>query len=150
MIKQLLAYFLILVSVCPEWTFGKKCKSCSCNKTNADSCDHITGKCKCKPGFSGATCDCSKGNDPCNATISDCHSTNKSQICLCKPEYLRKNLTCTGNFALFLISKFICIYYLKLSRFFRLLNRQRTHFKCQLCYLYPFCVIQLHENPERI
>lgn len=34
--------------------------------------------------------------------------------------------------------------------FFRLLNRQRTYFKCQLCYMYPCCVIQLHENPERI
>ncbi|XP_052705082.1 uncharacterized protein LOC128180917 isoform X1 [Crassostrea angulata] len=83
-------------SVCPEWQFGKSCKPCSCNKTNSVSCDHITGQCTCRSGFSGATCDCLKGNNPCNETISECHlpTITSTPVCMCKTEYMRKNYSC--------------------------------------------------------
>lgn len=90
----------LFILVCPEWQFGKSCKPCSCNKTNSVSCDHITGKCTCRAGFSGATCDCLKGNNPCNETISECHlpTFTSTPVCVCKTEYMRKNYNCNGNF----------------------------------------------------
>lgn len=89
----------LFILVCPEWQFGKSCKPCSCNKTNSVSCDHITGQCTCRSGFSGATCDCLKGNNPCNETISECHlpTITSTPVCLCKTEYMRKNYNCNGN-----------------------------------------------------
>lgn len=89
----------LFILVCPEWQFGKSCKPCSCNKTNSVSCDHITGKCTCRSGFSGATCDCLNGNNPCNETISECHlpTITSTPVCLCKTEYMRKNYNCNGN-----------------------------------------------------
>ncbi|XP_048726962.2 uncharacterized protein LOC125645465 isoform X2 [Ostrea edulis] len=82
-------------SECPQWRYGTDCIVCSCNKTNSKSCDPSTGECKCKSGFTGATCECLQGNNPCNETISDCHAQTGQPICLCKSGFIRRNLSCT-------------------------------------------------------
>lgn len=37
---------------CPEGFWGRSC-NVSCDCYNDQGCDHITGKCICKPGFYG-------------------------------------------------------------------------------------------------
>ncbi|XP_048726961.2 uncharacterized protein LOC125645464 isoform X2 [Ostrea edulis] len=90
-----IAVGIMCSSACPNWRFGEKCNLCSCNKTNSESCDPSTGECKCKSGFTGATCDCLQGNNPCNETISECHAQLGKPTCLCKTEFIHKNYSCT-------------------------------------------------------
>ncbi|XP_048726964.2 uncharacterized protein LOC125645466 isoform X2 [Ostrea edulis] len=89
-----IAVGIMCSSACPNWRFGEKCNLCSCNKTNSESCDPSTGECKCKSGFTGATCDCLQGNNPCNETISECHAQLGKPTCLCKTEFIHKNYRC--------------------------------------------------------
>ncbi|XP_061166783.1 multiple epidermal growth factor-like domains protein 10 [Saccostrea echinata] len=84
------------LAACPEWRYGTGCTFCSCNRTNSDSCDPTTGACKCKSGYSGATCDCLQGNNPCNDTVSECHAQSGKPLCLCKTKFVgRNNYNCT-------------------------------------------------------
>ncbi|RWS31675.1 Laminin subunit alpha-like protein [Leptotrombidium deliense] len=48
--------------ICRSWNWGdaiekKDCRSCNCNKTGSEKCDHKTGECKCLPQVIGETCD---------------------------------------------------------------------------------------------
>ncbi|XP_069830960.1 laminin subunit alpha-4 isoform X2 [Dendropsophus ebraccatus] len=36
---------------------AKNCQECRCSKCGTEFCNHITGKCHCKPGVTGITCD---------------------------------------------------------------------------------------------
>ena len=39
---------------CPAGKFGFHCThACTCDKLGTDMCDHVTGECRCKPGFYG-------------------------------------------------------------------------------------------------
>ena len=41
---------------CSEGTYGSDCKlKCDCK--NGGVCDHVTGQCKCLPGFHGQKCE---------------------------------------------------------------------------------------------
>lgn len=41
-------------SICEPGTYGRNCKqSCKCNWSNTDSCNPVTGECKCKNGWNG-------------------------------------------------------------------------------------------------
>lgn len=54
-----------LVAGCPAAFFGKDCGHiCQCQ--NGASCDHITGKCTCRTGFTGRHCEQSKLPQPCS------------------------------------------------------------------------------------
>lgn len=48
------------------------------------SCDTVSGKCTCKAGYSGDSCDCVAGNHTCNLTSSYCHVDSGNPVCLCK------------------------------------------------------------------
>ena len=46
----------VLFTDCEQGTFGPNCEQvCDCKE--AVSCDKITGKCLCKPGYRGDKCD---------------------------------------------------------------------------------------------
>lgn len=49
-----LLFFLFIV--CRTGWFGVSCSQ-PCDCFNADSCDSVTGKCMCKPGFTGDSCE---------------------------------------------------------------------------------------------
>lgn len=54
-----------LIAGCPTAFFGKDCGHiCQCQ--NGASCDHITGKCTCRTGFTGRHCEQSKLPQPCS------------------------------------------------------------------------------------
>ena len=42
---------------CPSGTFGYRClQNCSCRNRTTDTCHHVDGSCKCKPGYQGVNC----------------------------------------------------------------------------------------------
>ena len=48
----------MIILECLQWTYGKNCQSnCSCNISNTESCDAITGKCICITGWNGTNCE---------------------------------------------------------------------------------------------
>ena len=45
-------------AACPSGFYGYLCREkCLCK--NGAACNHVTGKCTCKPGYTGTTCDTS-------------------------------------------------------------------------------------------
>ncbi|CAF0941718.1 unnamed protein product [Rotaria sordida] len=47
---------------CRDWFYGdaiqaKNCAPCICSQCGSLRCDHISGRCQCKPGVTGVTCD---------------------------------------------------------------------------------------------
>lgn len=47
--------FMFLFIIC---RFGVDCMyPCSCIQNNSESCDNMYGKCTCKPGYKGASCE---------------------------------------------------------------------------------------------
>ena len=63
-------YFLFSFKFAPDYKYGVSCsKNCKCNTSNTISCDGMTGVCKCKPAWSGETCECRSGR-MCDAAYS--------------------------------------------------------------------------------
>ena len=50
-----LIYTCSCTEECPEGFFGKFCSQ-QCNCENGGTCDHVTGTCRCVPGFVGPSC----------------------------------------------------------------------------------------------
>ncbi|XP_053387245.1 fibrillin-1-like [Mercenaria mercenaria] len=72
---------------CKEWTFGDNCQfSCSCNKTNTDTCNSSTGQCECLNGWNGTAC-ADDTNECENTTVcpqnSTCYNSDGSYECVC-------------------------------------------------------------------
>ncbi|XP_059158914.1 cubilin-like [Physella acuta] len=92
---------------CTNLTYGRNCeRSCStCDKTNTQRCDNVTGQCICLPGWSGSTCaddvdECRfSGNlRVCRETTGNYHCVNTigSYRCDCNQGYEKvANGTCT-------------------------------------------------------
>lgn len=54
---------------CPAAFYGKDCgRVCQCQ--NGASCDHISGKCTCRTGFTGRHCEQSKLSQPMTLGVS--------------------------------------------------------------------------------
>ncbi|KAL4219778.1 hypothetical protein ACF0H5_020191 [Mactra antiquata] len=76
---------------CKAGTYGDNCKqNCTCNDTNTDFCDHVSGDCVCKTGWEGLQCN--KDTDECkNASTcpqhSTCINTDGSYQCDCDIGY---------------------------------------------------------------
>ncbi|XP_012935927.1 uncharacterized protein LOC101854936, partial [Aplysia californica] len=58
-----------LCDECAEGTYGQECAlTCSCNLTNVASCNKVNGKCNCKRGWTGSSCEVDEDecdSDPC-------------------------------------------------------------------------------------
>ncbi|XP_053387236.1 fibrillin-2-like [Mercenaria mercenaria] len=93
-----MAAFLLLEDAsldkeCSIWKYGDNCdKACSCNQLNTETCDSVTGKCACKPGWTGVTC--GEDIDECsNVSVcpnnSVCSNINGSYNCKCLKGYFK-------------------------------------------------------------
>lgn len=80
---------------CPDGYWGEECQEvCSCAQ-NGSKCDHVSGECKCGPGYYGDNCDelCPAGTFGsgcskicvCGIGSNDCDPINGR--CLCQPGY---------------------------------------------------------------
>ncbi|CAG2104937.1 unnamed protein product [Medioppia subpectinata] len=79
-----------------DGVFGIDCKNqCNCKESNTKSCDHVTGECICKIGFSGPRCEfegnyCPKGkwgsncDKDCTCAEGTACDANNGNICLCE------------------------------------------------------------------
>ncbi|XP_025082455.1 multiple epidermal growth factor-like domains protein 6 isoform X4 [Pomacea canaliculata] len=79
-------------TACTGNTFGANCsKQCLCNLTNTVSCDHVTGKCNCKRGWDGATCNikdqCPNVSSNCTGDKERCNNTENGPECVCEDGY---------------------------------------------------------------
>ncbi|XP_053386927.1 uncharacterized protein LOC123542089 isoform X2 [Mercenaria mercenaria] len=78
---------------CERWKFGDNCsQACSCKQRHTETCDSVNGKCTCKSGWGGATCD--EDVDECNDDMvcpkkSFCKNTNGSFDCKCLKGYYK-------------------------------------------------------------
>jgi len=89
---------------CRDWFYGdaihaKNCAPCSCSQCGSLRCDQMSGRCQCKPGVTGVTCDvCLEnhygyhtcGNEGCKACSCGLGSLGSScdlytGQCQCKP-----------------------------------------------------------------
>uniref|UniRef100_A0A2C9JE70 Cubilin n=1 Tax=Biomphalaria glabrata TaxID=6526 RepID=A0A2C9JE70_BIOGL len=79
---------------CSPIHYGQDCNnSCSCIFANTLDCNHISGKCNCKPGWTGVNCEldineCSNSSY-CSADHVECINLNGSAECRCLPGYER-------------------------------------------------------------
>ncbi|XP_052802143.1 scavenger receptor cysteine-rich type 1 protein M160-like isoform X2 [Mya arenaria] len=78
-------------SGCPFGTYGFACaKNCTCDETNTEVCDAVTGQCTCKNGWTGVIC---------NIDINECGSVNacpNNSVCNNQPGGF--NCSCTEGF----------------------------------------------------
>lgn len=93
----------IALSECMPWKYGDECANdCLCNMTNSDLCNTVSGRCDCKTGWSGETCD--DDIDECLEetscpNISVCINSNGSFSCKCNTGYLKtRGGICQGMF----------------------------------------------------
>ncbi|XP_052777286.1 uncharacterized protein LOC128214704 isoform X2 [Mya arenaria] len=69
-----------ICTVCRAGLFGKNCENtCGCNIENTVLCDHVTGNCTCKQGWSGG--DCTDDVDECKGETDVC-STRPNSTCI--------------------------------------------------------------------
>ena len=95
--------FSVVLTACPRGTFGRNCESqCTCNAENTASCDHVTGRCNCRPGWQGVTCtddvdECQ--SSPCGDHAA-CNNTVGSYRCACDTGYTKNtDGICKGNYS---------------------------------------------------
>ncbi|KAK7092486.1 hypothetical protein V1264_008224 [Littorina saxatilis] len=82
---------------CPANTFGEGCtQTCSCSGDNVQSCDHVTGTCRCKAGWEGSSCDADRdecasetSNDCSSALNMRCQNKEGGYTCLCKDGFTK-------------------------------------------------------------
>ncbi|CAL1540682.1 unnamed protein product [Lymnaea stagnalis] len=82
---------------CHAGTFGPNCSfQCSCSKNNTVSCNPVTGRCECKPGWTSATCtqdfdECYFDSYKCPQK-STCRNTPGDYECSCDSIYSLENV----------------------------------------------------------
>ncbi|XP_060576563.1 fibrillin-1-like isoform X2 [Ruditapes philippinarum] len=89
--------------VCDNRHYGENCNSiCNCHIENTDSCNHTSGVCTCKKGWTGEKClddinECD--TDSCSdVTHSFCENRNGSYECICRTGFRRfENFCCDIN-----------------------------------------------------
>ena len=98
-----LAFCVCVCTECPEWKYGENCaEDCACDQMGAEGCDKVAGGCRCKPGWTGATCsssvnECEADPAPCPAH-STCNDTEGSYECTCDTGHaLQTDGNCTGQ-----------------------------------------------------
>lgn len=118
-------------SVCSPFTYGEQClENCTCEKTNSEKCDAVTGTCQCRTGWNGS--DCSQDVDECEEGIRTCNTT-LHQVCFndqgsshCECLYGGNNLTsCIRMYYLesqFSIILYKCPFRIILNKFISLLS----------------------------
>ena len=95
--------FVLDHAVCPEGQYGANCAStCTCNATNTDSCDAVSGNCTCKNGWEGKDCgtdndECSQGSPCASVSNSTCTNTPGSYLCDCDVGFFAYNGLCSGE-----------------------------------------------------
>lgn len=51
-------WYVSVFTECPNGTYGPGCQlACQCSTNHAASCDHVTGTCRCMPGYEGRRCE---------------------------------------------------------------------------------------------
>jgi hypothetical protein len=99
----LLHFYIMLFTFteCDIWKYGANCESvCSCDTTNTEHCNPVTGLCRCKPGWKGTICkddvnECEIDNI-CQSN-SMCNNTVGSFGCDCNTGYIEANKgECSG------------------------------------------------------
>ena len=89
-------------SECPNLMYGQNCaQPCPCNPQNTAYCNSTTGRCACKLGYHGYTCDCQRGVHMCDPIISECFMKGSIHECICKPQFSGKGLSCKGKTLLY-------------------------------------------------
>ncbi|XP_060591770.1 fibrillin-1-like [Ruditapes philippinarum] len=86
--------------VCDNRHYGENCNSiCNCHIENTDSCNHTSGVCTCKKGWTGETClddinECD--TDSCSdVSHSFCENRNGSYECICRTGFRVFENTCS-------------------------------------------------------
>ncbi|KAL5010333.1 hypothetical protein ScPMuIL_012638 [Solemya velum] len=81
---------MINCSKCDKGYWGTGCQqNCSCNQINTEVCDHVTGTCTCRQGWTGDTCEndineCESKTCPDNSV---CRNVDGSYVCDCHIGY---------------------------------------------------------------
>ncbi|XP_012936972.2 polycystic kidney disease protein 1-like 2 [Aplysia californica] len=75
---------------CPEGYYGIGClQRCRCHQSRSASCDELSGRCQCKPGYTGTACqedinECFLEHPPCRGRNQYCYNTPGSYECHCR------------------------------------------------------------------
>lgn len=91
-------------SVCEQGSFGLNCaQTCACVPGNIKSCSNVDGKCDCKDGWEGTTCnlninECTRNTFQC-PDQSTCEDNDGSYVCNCNQGYKKdsNNQNCIGK-----------------------------------------------------
>ncbi|XP_025084650.1 fibrillin-1-like isoform X2 [Pomacea canaliculata] len=88
----------VTCQTCSRFKYGKDCAfNCTCDVTNTQTCDPVTGTCTCRQGWNGTNCNVDI-NKCLNSTCvnGSCTNLNGSYTCSCSPgSFLQSdNVTC--------------------------------------------------------